>query len=169
MERKCCRCKKWLSLSHFYKSKFGFSSKCKKCVKEYEAEYRSRPEVKERNRIWRKKYRRRPEAIKRRRITQRQWREKNPEKSCFCSYRSEAKKRKLEFDLTFEQFMAFWQKPCYYCGSAVKTIGLDRVDNSKGYIITNVVSCCWRCNDWKKASSQSDFLNHCYKITKLHP
>jgi hypothetical protein len=39
--------------------------------------------------------------------------------------------------------------PCVYCGSLIRGIGsgLDRINNSKGYIIDNVNPCCGTCND----------------------
>jgi len=85
----------------------------------------------------------------------------------FSSYKNSAKVRGLCFDLTFEQFMAFWQNNCYYCGDKVETIGLDRVDNSKGYFLGNIVSCCWSCNHLKGSLGESEFLNMCGKIVKF--
>ena len=36
-------------------------------------------------------------------------------------------------------------KPCTYCGSTV-SVGADRIDNSKGHTMDNVLPCCRRCN-----------------------
>ena len=36
-------------------------------------------------------------------------------------------------------------KPCVYCGDTER-IGCDRIDNSKGHIMDNVVPCCTGCN-----------------------
>lgn len=132
---------------------------------EYSRRYRNEPEVKEKRKIYDKQYRQRSEVKKNNLIRQRKWTKNNP----FLVYKHQAEQRKLEFDLTFEQFMTFWQKSCYYCGLEIKTIRLDRIDNKKGYTIDNCVSCCWCCNQMKKAKSQADFLNHCHKIAKLHP
>lgn len=63
------------------------------------------------------------------------------------------------------------QKPCTYCGAsaskAVKTKyevflanGIDRVDNSIGYLEGNVVSCCKTCNYMKRDLSVVEFLEH---------
>ena len=39
---------------------------------------------------------------------------------------------------------------CYYCGSTVtETLGFDRIDNTKGHIIGNVLICCELCNTTK--------------------
>ena len=40
-------------------------------------------------------------------------------------------------------------KPCHYCGldnNSVAGVGLDRLDNTIGYMLDNVVSCCTECN-----------------------
>ena len=82
------------------------------------------------------------------------------------AYRKGAKKRDLEFLLTLEEFKMYWKKPCSYCGAEIKTIGLDRIDNSKGYIKDNIISCCRECNTIKRAMTQKDFINKIRKIAK---
>lgn len=86
--------------------------------------------------------------------------------SRYSQYKSGAKRRGLDFDLTYLEFMMFWQKPCQYCGSGIATIGIDRIDNTKGYSINNIVSCCDTCN-WMKADYALDsFMEHCKKIVE---
>jgi len=82
----------------------------------------------------------------------------------YHSYMSAARKRGKHFDLTYEQFFAFWQKHCSYCGDTINTIGLDRVDNSQGYTISNVASCCTTCNSMKRDLATNDFINHVKRI-----
>ena len=82
----------------------------------------------------------------------------------FKKYQLGARSRRLVFDLTFEQFMTFWQKPCFYSGHAIETIGLDRVDNSLGYTLSNVVSCCAVCNVMKMAWPGDFFIAHCRQV-----
>lgn len=64
-----------------------------------------------------------------------------------------ANKRKKVFTLSLEEYAAEIQKPCYYCnghlGKVEMGIGLDRLDNSVGYITGNIVSCCRVCNTIK--------------------
>jgi len=84
----------------------------------------------------------------------------------FGEYKRDAKRRNRNFELTKEQFIQYWEKPCYYCGDKVKFIGLDRIDNERGYTINNIVSCCWECNRMKKNYSQKEFLDKCVKIAK---
>lgn len=65
--------------------------------------------------------------------------------------KSAAKKRQKEFFLSLEEFFVLIEQPCYYCdnflGKKTTTLsGLDRIDNSKGYTIDNVIPCCGVCN-----------------------
>ncbi len=79
---------------------------------------------------------------------------------------SSPQRSKKGFALTRNEFLSFWQKPCHYCGSDISTIGLDRIDNNKGYELSNVVPCCDRCNRMKLTMAVDDFMNHIYKIYK---
>lgn len=54
-----------------------------------------------------------------------------------------------EWTLTKEEFEAIGQLPCDYCGfpcNIILGVGLDRLDNARGYHADNVVSCCEDCN-----------------------
>ena len=81
-------------------------------------------------------------------------------------YKEEAKKRKIQWNLTFKEFMKFWQKPCYYCGEKIETIGLDRIDSRKGYSLENLVPCCRKCNSFKGRKKQEFFITQCIKIAE---
>jgi len=80
-------------------------------------------------------------------------------KSKYDTYKYNAGRRGYDFNLTYEQFMTFWQQDCYYCGSNQETVGIDRVDNTVGYQMDNVVSCCRYCNLAKRAETKEDFIN----------
>jgi len=82
----------------------------------------------------------------------------------FYRYKARAKHRKQEFNLTFEEFAIFWQKPCHYCGDLIKTIGIDRVDNNKGYELNNCVSCCAICNYGKMNQTREEYIEHCKRV-----
>jgi hypothetical protein len=84
----------------------------------------------------------------------------------FKEYVRSAKKRNIGFDLTFEQFIQYWQKPCYYCGDIIDNIGIDRVDNAKGYEVGNIISCCQICNYAKRTQTKDDFIKMCVKVAK---
>ena len=79
-------------------------------------------------------------------------------------YKRGAKSRKIDFDLTFEQFKSFWQKSCSYCGDNIETIGIDRIDSFQGYNINNTTPCCFTCNMMKRIATTEEFLAHCKKI-----
>lgn len=42
--------------------------------------------------------------------------------------------------------------------------GIDRVNNAKGYVTGNVVSCCKNCNLMKKNMSADAFIAHVRRI-----
>ncbi len=82
----------------------------------------------------------------------------------YHSYKKQALSRGYSFDLTFDEFIKFWQKQCYYCGKAISGIGIDRVNNKQGYNKKNTVACCATCNHMKKDKTVKSFLNHCKRI-----
>jgi hypothetical protein len=59
-----------------------------------------------------------------------------------------AKVRNLVWTITIEQYTELRNKKCLYCSNdlPIKGVGLDRLDNSNGYTIENVVPCCGSCN-----------------------
>lgn len=86
----------------------------------------------------------------------------------FSSYIYSARYRNLPFTLAFEEFLRYWNKPCWYCGDQINGIGLDRLDSSQGYHRENVASCCASCNRAKLDTSQVEFLSKCFKIVSRH-
>jgi len=89
----------------------------------------------------------------------REWRIKNPLKNCYYIYKSEAKRKANKFELSFEELKTIIRKPCHYCGDLLnKYNGIDRMDNTKGYIYNNCVPCCKLCNFKKGAMKYKDFL-----------
>lgn len=67
-----------------------------------------------------------------------------------------ARLRDIPFSLSLEEYLGLVadNNPCHYgCGNTISGsgIGLDRVDNSKGYVFENVVPCCGVCNVIKEA------------------
>jgi len=87
-------------------------------------------------------------------------------KERFGVYKYSAKSRGIDFSLSFEEFMLFWNKPCYYCLSYVNGIGLDRIDSNTGYHLNNVVSCCSKCNRAKGTLTTDQFIEMCKKISE---
>lgn len=99
----------------------------------------------------------------------------------YHSYKRGANKRHYEWELTRGQFAVLCKMPCHYCGtgpsnrsresrSSVPVVytGLDRVDNSRGYILGNVVPSCRRCNVRKHTSSYSEFLQWISTVHDRH-
>ena len=84
----------------------------------------------------------------------------------FSDYRTSAKRRNLIFTLTLEEFEDFYGGNCYYCGEEIDGIGLDRIDNEKGYTKDNVVRCCGKCNFMKQRLSKNAFVEQCKKIAQ---
>ena len=85
-------------------------------------------------------------------------------KEKYRQYRRSARDRKLQFDLSFEEFMTFWEKSCIYSGDKIKTIGIDRVDSSKGYNFKNCVPCCEKCNRIKLNYNLEELNFHMLKM-----
>lgn len=88
----------------------------------------------------------------------------------YSAYSSNAKTRGLEFDLSHKQFYKLINSKCHYCGIEPSNKityqgenhfcnGIDRVDNSKGYSIDNVVPCCSICNQAKHTLSYDEFIS----------
>lgn len=89
---------------------------------------------------------------------------KNLPERKYKSYRYDAARRGLKFNLSFSEFKSFDGKPCYYCGNKEDSICLDRIDNDLGYFYDNVVSCCHKCNSIKHVYDIEEFLEHIKKI-----
>ncbi len=68
------------------------------------------------------------------------WREKNKEKHAFETLKMNAKRRKIFFDLTFEQFQQFCFKTNYLIGKGKtkESYSIDRIIESKGYTESNL-------------------------------
>jgi hypothetical protein len=61
----------------------------------------------------------------------------------------DAAKRGLSCTLPLEQYVSLIANNCYYCECPMPRsmgTGLDRIDNSKGYDMGNVLTCCGDCN-----------------------
>ncbi len=84
----------------------------------------------------------------------------------YVEYKGGAKGRNLKFDLTKEVFATYWQLPCHYCGDEISTIGIDRVDNDKGYVENNIVTCCELCNKSKHTMTKEEYISQCKKIAE---
>jgi len=99
----------------------------------------------------------------------------------FSKYKAGAKRRRLIFNLTKEEFAELVKQNCYYCGKSPQTErykrgangnfiynGIDRVDNNRGYELDNCVACCKYCNIAKHTLTQADFFKLIKKIADRH-
>jgi hypothetical protein len=85
----------------------------------------------------------------------------------YKAYLTRAADKDLEFALTKEMFDKIKSACCYYCGkvnSSTHQNGIDRKDNSVGYIIENCATCCRECNQMKGVMSSDEFISHCKNI-----
>ena len=97
---------------------------------------------------------------------------KNTKKVLFTHYKKRAEKKKLDFTLTEEIFKQEIMKDCYLCGkqnSDNHCNGLDRFDNTKGYVVENVRACCGNCNYLKNDYSYDVVIEKCRRIYENKP
>lgn len=87
-------------------------------------------------------------------------------KGQYHKYKNNARTQGAIFALSFDEAMAFWAKPCHYCGGIVVGLGLDRIEPLKGYTKDNIVACCRQCNVMKWSYPQDAFLEQCLKVVK---
>lgn len=96
-------------------------------------------------------------------------------------YKQSAKKRGLIFDLDYKTFRCITSQNCSYCNVEPSQIrypkncqapyvynGIDRIDNSKGYIKGNVTSCCKICNRSKSDMHLTEWYEYLGRISRIH-
>ena len=89
---------------------------------------------------------------------------KDAKNRVFSNYKGDSKRKKRNFSLSKEKFFEIIEKRCFYCGVEPSNKekgrynngeyvynGIDRIDNTIGYIEGNVVPCCWKCNQAKRS------------------
>lgn len=147
----------WKDKTQFYKNKNnkdGLHNWCKDCEKEYKKLNREKISARSKEYLSKnKEHKKNRDKI---------YNQSPPGK--FNSYKNNAKKRNINFNLIFSEFILFWQKPCQYCGSEIETIGLDRIDNNIGYELNNVCSCCEKCNLAKRTMNVEEWNNYINKL-----
>jgi len=108
----------------------------------------------------------------------------------FGDYKRSAKKRKIEFNLTLEQFQILTSNNCHYCGNHPSNKrkgggnyirkdgkindwfiytynGIDRINTKSNYNIWNCVPACTICNHAKTNLSYEEFIEWIKKL-KIH-
>jgi hypothetical protein len=98
----------------------------------------------------------------------------------YSRQRSDGKRLGRGWEITKEQYRILTKGNCHYCGKPPRHVrkddktfhggylcnGIDRVDNTKGYVIDNCVPCCWECNSMKHAFHVNHFIDHVHSIVK---
>lgn len=93
-------------------------------------------------------------------------------------YKKNAANHNRVFFLSDEQCHQLFKGDCFYCGEKPSNTksnnrlingeyvynGIDRLDNKKGYVAGNVVSCCRKCNVAKAQMGCDEFIAWCSKI-----
>lgn len=98
----------------------------------------------------------------------------------FRRYTNNAKHTNRSFSLNRDEFRALTSSPCHYCGAAPAQVvyghhtngpyvynGLDRVDNSKGYLRDNVVPACPQCQFAKRDQPLRYFLDWAKRLAQF--
>ena len=88
----------------------------------------------------------------------------------YSHLRANAQRREIPFSLDFDTFVSLSVAPCHYCGTpptkpwvshnaqeGFVSHGLDRVDNSLGYVAGNCVPACHSCNNAKHEMGVGEF------------
>ena len=110
------------------------------------------------------------------------------------SYKQRAKYSNIPWDITSKEAIELFQANCKYCGieptntynaymtkegkrssqniervdsAWIKFNGIDRVDNTLGYLLSNCNSCCKTCNLAKHAMNYQDFLQWLNRLVKF--
>jgi hypothetical protein len=166
--KRCSKCKLEKDVSEFTKNKSrsdGLALQCKSCIKTGYDQHKHR--YREKQKEYRKENRESIRVKNRERYSLEKSREYgNSLKGKFSSYKSNAKQRDISFNITFEEFTEFWGKPCTYCGDDIDTVGIDRVDSGKGYIVSNLTACCTECNLMKRHHSRDFFIKKLKRIIR---
>jgi len=89
----------------------------------------------------------------------------------FGNYKLNALKMHRVFELSKGVTKSLFISPCHYCGQTFSNFirgfsynGIDRLDNSQGYVVGNCVSCCRVCNHMKHILTEEEFLAHIKRI-----
>lgn len=94
--------------------------------------------------------------------------------SLYKRYQRGALDRKLEFKLSKKHFLHLVTSRCKYCGikpfqkhKNATYMGIDRMDNKKGYTKYNVISCCKYCNYAKSTMGFVEFDNWLERVKEF--
>ena len=116
------------------------------------------PEYRAYQKEWRRLWRLDPEIRKKHSQKTQDWIKKNPEKHTIGLYKRAAKYRGIEHTLTEMEMLRLIKLQCSYCGAQPNPLnGIDRIDNSRGYVEGNVITACSTCNYAKRDMTLEEF------------
>lgn len=95
-------------------------------------------------------------------------------KNVISNIRNSIKGRGRESQLDYDEIKNLLTANCFYCGISPSTKerlvlrnGIDRINNDLGYVTSNVVPCCKKCNLMKGVLGIEEFLLHIESITRF--
>lgn len=86
----------------------------------------------------------------------------------FIKIRNSAHRRSINFEITEEFVGDLTNQECFYCGTETTESlrnGIDRLDNTKGYVENNCRSCCGTCNNMKQCLDPLTFVERCSQVS----
>ena len=95
-------------------------------------------------------------------------------------YKRNARLRNMAFTLSKEEVLSLITNECFYCGDKESNLlkpnkgsvflynGIDRMDSSIGYLMSNCVACCTMCNRAKRDFDQKSFIAMAVRIAAKH-
>lgn len=99
--------------------------------------------------------------------------------SLIGSYKRNAKTKRIRFNLSDDEMIKMFESDCYYCGrepymgferknsnGAYIYNGIDRLNNDPniGYVTSNTVPCCFKCNYLKNKMNHDEFIEWIYEV-----
>ena len=85
--------------------------------------------------------------------------QKEPCKVKLQEYKCRAKSKNIEWKISKSHALSLFNTQCYYCNDLCQMNGIDRLDNSKGYVKENVAACCAMCNMMKATHTVAEFID----------
>lgn len=78
------------------------------------------------------------------------------------------KQRRITWTISKKEYDKLLGQKCFYCGGKLSKsgVGLDRIDNKKGYTINNVVPCCGLCNSTRSNRFTVEQMKQIGKLIK---
>ena len=160
MEKKCKKCEKILPIDQFSKNKNeldGYFYRCKSCenLRKKEFYYNGYDKIMSEKQPSRREY------------TKKYFNKMDIFKLRYRTSKQRSKKMGWDFNITIENLIELYEKQkglCYISGVELslekhspRTISLDRIDSSKGYVVGNVALCTDFINKSKSDYTLDEF------------